>query len=224
MVHGLQGLVFFDNDSEKYSTQDVHTALLGVNGLEKLRVLSAPFPYGSTLNSINKHSSKFLTAGLLNIARLRYFQSAAAVLVTDVDELVTPTPEGSVFTLAQHSPFGYIAFRGRWRYPEPVDSKHIRHVNHVYRSTNDRLSRARKYCICPRGFFRFLRWHTHRVGTGLFKKNAVKNALTTSRIEYWHCRKISTFWKNPRKVPPSNQLKLDPATKRVLDRVFGAGP
>ncbi len=35
-VHGLQGLVFFDNDSEKYSTEDVHNALLEINGLEKV--------------------------------------------------------------------------------------------------------------------------------------------------------------------------------------------
>ena len=116
-VHGLQGLVFFDNGSEKYSTEDVHNALLEINGLEKVRVLSAPFPFGPVTHSTYKHSSKFLTGGLLNIARLRYFQSAAAVLVTDVDELVAPTPAGSVFALAERSPFGYVAFRGRLALP-----------------------------------------------------------------------------------------------------------
>ena len=219
-VHGLQGLVFFDNGSEKYSTEDVHNALLEINGLEKVRVLSAPFPFGPVTHSTYKHSSKFLTGGLLNIARLRYFQSAAAVLVTDVDELVAPTPAGSVFALAERSPFGYVAFRGRWRYPEAMDILHIRHVDHVYGANNGFL-KTMKYCICPRGPLRLLRWNTHSV-SGFRSKTVSKMALTTSRIEYWHCRRISTDWKHVRKVPRSHHLKLDPQTKRVLDRVFGA--
>lgn len=228
-VHGLQGLVFFDNASEKYSTEDVHNALLKINGLEKVRVLSAPFPFGAKRISKNTRQFKCLTLGLLNIARLRYFQSAAAVLCTDVDELVAPTPEGSVFALAERSPFGYIVFRGHWRYPQPMNTQHVRHGDHVYASTNDRFIGNKKYCICPKGLLRFLRWSTHSVMyTGFLKNSAIRkafrNALVKSRIEYWHCRKISTNWKYLRDVPQSNQLKLDPGAKRVLDRVFGSGP
>jgi len=107
-VHGLNGLVFFDNGSEQYSLEELHSVLINITGLKKVRVLSAPFRFGSVTLPPYRHITKFLQSGLLNIARLRYLQSAAAVLNVDIDELVSPGPDGRKRI---HGVFGKVSAR-----------------------------------------------------------------------------------------------------------------
>jgi hypothetical protein len=95
-VHGLNGLVFFDNGSEQYSLEELHSALISISGLKKVRVLSAPFLWGASID-------------------------------------------------------------------------------------------------------RF---------------------ISSSRMVYWHCRKITTHWKSQRGVPPTNQLTVNREAKQVIYRVF----
>lgn len=42
IVHGLEGLIFFDNGSDRYAVEDVSRTLLEVDILQTVRVLSAP--------------------------------------------------------------------------------------------------------------------------------------------------------------------------------------
>jgi len=218
-VHGLNGLVFFDNGSEQYSLEELHSALISISGLEKVRVLSAPFRFGPITLSPYRHITKFLQAGLLNIARVRYLQSAAAVLNVDIDELVSPSLNGSIFQSAENSPLGYVSFSGRWRYPDISVKQQFRHKDHILESS-DGFCQARKYCVCPSGPLRHFYWNTHTVRAPFLWGASIDRIISSSRMVYWHCRKITTHWKSQRGVPPTNQLTDSPETKQVFDRVF----
>ena len=110
-VHNLQGLVFFDNCSDKYDLPDIAATLAKVAGLRRAVVVSAPYTFG--VYAFN--DTLFLQVALLNIARLRFLARARAVLCVDLDELVAPMSEGSVFDATVATLLGYLLFEGRWR-------------------------------------------------------------------------------------------------------------
>ncbi|MEO2022869.1 MAG: hypothetical protein ABGX05_13695 [Pirellulaceae bacterium] len=125
--------------------------------------------------------------------------------------------------MAEQSFLGYVWFNGSWRYPEPDLSRLPRHADHVYRNCNNRQIPARKYCVCPNGRLKFLRWSTHGILSGV-RMNRLANILLSSRhVEYWHFRRISTFWKFRRAALPCEKLQLEPTTKQVMAQVFGPG-
>jgi hypothetical protein len=210
-VHGLQSLLFFDNASSRYEPSDILATLQKVQGLQRVVVIPAPFIYGSKTYG----DARFLQVSLLNVARLRFCSSAAAVLCTDLDELVKPVSQGSIFTATRRSPLGYLLFRGRWREAGPVDSiDAVRHASHVYRKPDD-ICAATKYCISPQGPCGFSHWDVHGAVRGF-----LKNWLTTSKYEYWHCRQISTNWKYNRGVSETSRLNIDPENVRIFNDVF----
>jgi hypothetical protein len=211
-VHGLEGILFFDNNSDKYAAEDIDAALRRVDGLKAIRVVPAPSLYGPS----NYTEGRFLQVSLLNIARYRFLSSAAALLHADIDELVGPTPEGSVFTSTKRSLLGYLMFRGRWRYARPAAGRHVRHADCIYGSEND-FYPATKYCICPTGPCGFSHWDVHGAVRGF-----LKNYMVTDRFEYWHCRQISTNWKDARSTELPARLTLAPETARVLDAVYSS--
>ncbi len=211
-VHGLQGLVFFDNGSSRYQPSDTLETLRKVPGIKQAQIISAPFKFG------HPHSVDllFLQVGLLNIARLRFLSLASAVLCTDLDELVKPVFQSDIFSATRRSPLGYLLFRGRWRHAMFMNSTDpVRHSDHFYRKLDDSCSPT-KYCINPRGLCGFSHWDIHGAVRGF-----LKDILTTSKFEYWHCRQISTNWKYDRTDSEKHLLEIDPETARIFDEVFG---
>ena len=227
-VHSLEGLVVFDNGSDQYTVEDVASVLLGVEGLKVVRVLSADFPFGPNADGSDIHQAKFLQGALVEIARLRYLQCAASVLLVDIDELVSPVPQSTIFDLAEKSFLGYVSIPGRWQYPEGANMAPARHVDHVYVSPTDTPCRP-KYCIVPQGRLGNCYWDLHSLGFGRSRlgmicrnilRRALKRMLTNDDARFWHCRQITTHWKYKRENPAPEQLRLDTASKELLDRVF----
>jgi hypothetical protein len=227
-VHGLEGLVLFDNGSDKYTVEDVGHALSRVEGLIAFRVLSADFPFGPTADGPDLHKAKFLQGGLVEIARLRYLQSAASVLLVDIDELVSPVPGSNIFALTESSFLGYWSIPGRWQYPGKTATAPIRHMDHVYASPAEAPCRS-KYCVVPQGRLGHLYWDLHSLGCGRsavssicrhILRRALKRIQKRDRAIFWHCRQITTNWKYVRDNPPIDRLLLDSESKKTLDRVF----
>lgn len=209
-IHGMNGLVVFDNASVKYGVEEVAEALAEVDGLKEVRVASAPYTFGVP----GQVDTRFLQVALLNIARLRFLSRAAGVLSIDPDELVAPTSEGSIFETARRSMFGYVLFRGRWRHPWTGPATHRpRHFDHVFKTAQGEHI-STKYCICPRGLFGFSHWDVHGAVRGTFK-----NLFVNDDLEYWHCRQITTNWEYLRTVPEEGLL-LAQETRKVMDHAF----
>lgn len=210
-VHGLQALVFFDNNSSRYEPTDLLATLRSVSGVQQALVIPAPLPYGCTQFG----DARFLQVALLNIARLRFFSSAAAVLCTDIDELVAPVAPSGIFAATRRSPLGYLLFRGRWRDAKaPPHGERLRHGDHVYRHENDRHV-ATKYCINPQGPCGFSHWDVHGAVRGF-----LKTYLTTSKVEYWHCRQLSTNWGEVRSTIQADGLVIAPETAKIFAECF----
>ena len=214
-VHGLQGIVFFDNLSSRYEPEDILETFRNVQGLQRAQVISAPFRFGCK----HQGDTMFLQVSLLNIARLRFCAKAAAVMCTDVDELIKPVPPHGIFAATRRSPLGYLLFRGRWLDADLIKSgERVRHSDHIYRRQNDR-SQMTKFCIDPQGLCGFSHWDIHGAVRGF-----LKDFLTTSKIEYWHFRQISTSWKYDRSYSNEYDLEVNPEAADVLRKNFAPEP
>jgi hypothetical protein len=153
-IHNLQGILFFDNNSKKYDMLEIVETLRSVPGLQKSCIVPTPYSYGPLTAGKGGYDSKFLQLGIQNIARLRFMRSARAVLSVDIDELVSPTTEGSIFDTAHRSLLGYVLFNGYWRHARYKEDGLLRHSDHIYK-TDDEIYKKTKYCICPGGLLGF---------------------------------------------------------------------
>ena len=211
-THGLQALVLFDNGSTRYPISIIDDALQDA-GLLDYAIVSAPLPYGRSASEGRKHNAKFLHTSLMNIARLRFLGRARAVLNADIDELIWAT-EATVFDMTVKSCFGYVAFRGEWRYPGSATERRALHNDHDHICDEPRTCPT-KYCIVPQGPLRYLSWDVHRP-IGL----PFKNWFRRRDIGYLHCRRVTTDWKNRSRLPQEERLHRDLRTRALLDEVF----
>jgi len=216
--HNLEGLVFFDNESDEYSIQKLHDCLEAISGLKQFVVLAAPFRYGTFHKAKYVHRAKFLRAALLNVARKRFFAQAKAVLNIDIDELVAPLKGSNIFDETKKSLLGYRLFNGRWRHIANAPTKGVRHADHIYLTEND-LCSATKYCIDPQGILSSRPWDVHRVLNGYLNKS-----LVSDKIFYYHCRQITTHWKYRREPAEENKLFTDEELQQAMLATFDKRP
>jgi hypothetical protein len=216
-AHGAQGVVLFDNGSTDYTPQDIADRLARVSGLARVRVLSAPYPYGPSDHSKKLEvSPRFFQTAMLNIARRDALASARSVLNVDIDEIAISSSGASVFDAASAHPLGMITIQGSWVYPAPGTQGPVGQGAHRFRNTpDDRCNQ--KWCQAPRGAFgRSFGWAVHRVD------EVFQNLLTQQRdIRLVHCKGTSTGWKAKRFDLPAG-LEHDPALAAVMDRYFPA--
>lgn len=218
-IHGLEGVLLFDNGSTAYAINDIQNALSGIDELKAVRVVAAPFPYGPLGKKRSKSMSKYFQTGMLNIARQRFLSRAAAVLQLDVDELVTPENGQSVFTAARNARFGFTAFRGHWVYAKPAalaSDAAPRHSDHVLRAAKPETC-PYKYCIVPNGPLRSFGWEVHGVAGKIGNRLAASNGFG-----YWHCWHINTNWKGHRREGVEKELvpvrEAEPLYARAFSR------
>jgi hypothetical protein len=206
--HGLQAVLIFDNGSAD-GAGPVAEALAPL-GLARAVVVRAPQPYGGLMRG---GGGKFLQSALLNLARLGYLARARAVLQVDVDELVWPGG-GPIFDRAVASRLGFVPFRGLWMSPAPAAEAPYLHASHSHRVPGEKPCPA-KYCVVPGGWMGGFSWEVHNL------ENAPPARwLAPKDLGYWHCRAITTDWKNERSaVAPDGEP--DPAAAAALAQGLG---
>jgi len=215
--HALEGLVLFDNNSDRYSIRDLHDCVSSVCGIKRFIIVPAPFRFGTFYRKKYVHRAKFLQVALLNIARLRFLAKANAVLSIDIDELVAPLNGSNVFEKTKKSFLGYTLFSGHWRHAPVTSNLEARHADHIYRTINDRCQ-ATKYCIDPQGVLSFRPWDVHGVFRGSLKK-----FIISKDIHYYHCRQITTQWKYVRDPVAIDKMVIDENLERIMSNTFRTG-
>lgn len=205
-LHGLQGVLIFDNGSTTYRPGELADALATVPGLRQVVVASAPYPYGTT-DKVQRGEVRpnYLQPAMLNLARTDILRRARAVLNADFDELVLARSADSVFDVAARRWSGAARLPVYWADPAPGTEGPVGQRAHVWRS-DPRVRTPRKWCAQPGGPLSRLGWHVHHVGGEAFKLLAEDTAH-----EVVHCRATSTGW-NPFKMraPPGDVLVRDP--------------
>lgn len=218
-VHGMQGVVIFDNGSTAYTPDALAAHLTEHCGMQMVAVISAPFPYGT--NEKGPPGSlrpKFLQPALLNLARREVLSEARAVLNADIDEIVWDRGAGSVFDRAAAHPHRPVLLPGQWAFPAPGTEGPSAQWAHVMRADPPRRSN-RKWCAVPSGWPSRLGWHVHHVAGEVFKYVA-----QTGGTEVVHCRATSTGWKGNDRYDTEGVLVRDEALAAMMSAQFPVRP
>ena len=114
-IHGVDAVIFYDNNSDAYSLKDIQDTIQSVEGIDVTTVVNWPFKYGP---AGTKHGlcfdSEFGQHGVLEHARWRFLSNAAGAINCDIDELLLSHSGETIFRALDRSTFGTIAFAGRW--------------------------------------------------------------------------------------------------------------
>ena len=223
-VHGMDAVLFFDNDSDRYEPRQILESLDPIKGLESVRVLSVPRPFGPMGKpGVWAHHAKFLQVAVLNIGRIRFLSTCASVLSCDLDELVAPIPGSSIFEETEKSRLGFRVIAGNWVVTEPGHKGPIFHTDHRYR-VRTAASCPGKYCVVPGGPLQSLYWDIH----GIHHRKAplgrsLKWLCSRPDLEFWHCRSLTDYWKPQRRLSlyeSAEELELDRKAVETMRSAF----
>lgn len=219
-AHGLQAVAIIDNGSTLYGPAEIGAALAAVDGLRRVTVVSAPFPYGAAFHAGGRLVRlKFLQTAMLNLARRDFFARARAVLNADIDELVRPLTGQTVFDAAHRSRLGTLRLGGSWVFPEDGATLPVAHGDNRYRADPDRPC-ASKWCARPRGLLSRLGWNVHNVG-----QNWGRRVAPDPRFAILHCAGTTTGWKPAsRRFDAPAALRADDELAREYARRLPARP
>ena len=116
-IHGANAVLFYDNQSTIYSTDELLAALGAISDLDQVCVVSWPFKYGPLgFGYLDYWDSNFCQYGALEHARWMFLQRARSALNSDIDELIVSKNGQSVFEAAERASTGMVAFHGVWVY------------------------------------------------------------------------------------------------------------
>lgn len=213
-LHGADAVLIADNGSEAYTSEDIRAALSGIQGLAAADVVFAPHRNGARPNQATASGlTKFQQSAYMNLARDRWLHRARAVLVGDVDEIVAPLGAQTIFDATAQSSFKFTRFDGVWRFQAP-DGGTPSHAAHTLTPEPERPC-ASKYCIVPDSFLGRRSWAVHSL------QSLNRRVIPASRkFRFYHCRSVSTAWKNTRHTPDMTTLSEDPETTALMHRAF----
>ncbi|WP_415952131.1 capsule biosynthesis protein CapZ [Streptomyces sp. KLOTTS4A1] len=217
IVHGVTGVVFYDNDSTRYTARDVADAIASVDGITTAVIIPWNYPWGPNAGPNKVWDSDYCQYSLLEHGRFRYLSKAAGVISADIDELVLTDDARSVFAHAAESETGAVTYAGHWiakaTTKELSPLRQRRFVDYRHRAPG---TTTVKWTVLP-GMQddHTTQWRVHGVvGAG---------AEHSERIHHRHYQGVNNGWKYKRSeglVKPGTHV-YDVRMSHVLDIVFG---
>ncbi|MEJ0062496.1 MAG: glycosyltransferase family 92 protein [Alphaproteobacteria bacterium] len=197
---GTDAVLFYDNNSDKYSPGELQDALSSAFPGLLILVISWPFKYGpqggvsgGVGGKIAPWDSVFCQIGVLQHARFRFLQKARSVLNCDIDELIVSKSPQSVYERAEASIFGVTHFGGVWisnASAAEITGGVRRHAHYYYFEKEDTSKCANKWCAVPRKCSAALNtWTVHSIA------NQPSKFLPAKEYVYRHFKPISDNWK-----------------------------
>ena len=147
-TQGITHVLFFDNNSTTYESEQVTEALARVPGLQGATVVRCRARYGPMGLVRPSGAALFLQLGLLNTSRHRYAGRARAVLYCDVDEMLFSPPGETLVGAALRHPLGYANAKAHWRYARVPEGRKPGYGDHLWRREPDMLS-MEKWALRP---------------------------------------------------------------------------
>lgn len=166
-AQNLESVVIFDNASTTYNNAALAEVVASVSGVQTVAILSAPFPYGGIVSAGGKTVRLvYLQTALLNLARRDLLRRANAVLNADVDEMIAPLADVTVFQAARSARFGLTRLDGSWVYPESADMVPCAQAANRFEPAPPKRSNP-KWCATPQGPVSRIGWNVHGCGKWL---------------------------------------------------------
>lgn len=208
---GASAVLLYDNGSTTYTVEDVARALSRVPGLQRVVVVSWPFPYG--VGGSPPHPPlNFCQTGMLDHARRCFCAKAASVLNLDIDELLPRTGQ-TIFERIESDGLAALHFRGVWVEKDGIGSHTealaLRHADceHVWRSQFEAIAAGSRDALCrtkwvavPSRCGPGTEWGVHQVyaATEDARRNQRAWRATDEGMHYRHFRQINSGWKSDR--------------------------
>lgn len=200
-VHGADAVLFYDNNSSRYSATELEAELAAAFPEMTITVVHWPFRYGpqgglaGAVDGVETPwDSDYCQTGSLQHARFRFLREARSVLNVDIDELVVgPEP---IFAATERARGKFIKFSGQWitsATPKAVTVADCRHGDFVLQDRLETETCPPKWCVVP-GACDDARhtWSVHN----LFGAKA--NRRINNDFSYRHMKGISNNWKYDR--------------------------
>jgi hypothetical protein len=197
--HGCNAVLFYDNASQKYRSDDVRATLTAVPGIEVAVVVDWPFKHGPRGGPTGRWDSDFSQYGILEHARHRFLALAEGVISADVDEFVLTKDGASIFDYLARSSTGYVGYGGHWIESATLATGNpARHADFFYRLATP-VPTYGKWSVVPSRCPPRAQWGVHEI-FGMKHDRRFMSAISTR-----HFRAISTDWKYRRsaRMPPS---------------------
>lgn len=216
-VHGVTGVVLYENNSTRYRAEDVLEAVAAVPGIEVGIVVDWQFPWGPNGGPHKKWDSDFSQYAMLEHARHRYLRNAAGVVNCDIDELVLTDDGRTVFEHAAEVPSGVLRYSGVFiakRTDVPLDPERQRRFrDYHYRIGGDTTA---KWTTIPAHVdLDATQWRVHNVAG--CEPDMVEDVV------HRHYQGVNNGWKYDRTetVADPDELVRDTDMEAVLELVYG---
>ncbi|PQZ92258.1 hypothetical protein CQ018_12195 [Arthrobacter sp. MYb227] len=198
--HGVNSVLFYDNDSTDYRPEDIVEALTDIPDLDVVVVVHWPYKYGPQGGTWEGSvpapwDSDFCQHGAINHARRRFLSNAAGVINADIDELVVLDDGGNVFEKLANSGAAALSYTGRWIEAIREQTSSIPSFEDFRYFDKRSQPCTRKWTASPLRMADAVQWCTHEIrGADL---------LEVSDIAHRHFKGINSDWKYPRTTPPT---------------------
>jgi hypothetical protein len=190
-VHGVDAVLLYDNNSTRYTPQEILSTLASVDGIDAAVVVPWSYRYGPGPGPKKQWDSNYCQYSMIEHARRRFLALAAAAVNLDIDELVVSEDGVSMFDHLAAEKSGAIRFSGRW--VETVDGARDgspRFIDFSY--VDSRRDRSlEKWAAVPAAIPYENQWQVHGFGGG-FEPPIVYD------LNHRHFRGINYNWKYDR--------------------------
>ena len=202
--HGCNAILFYDNASTKYGSDDVRATLSNVPGIETAVVVDWPYKFGPQGTPL--WDSDFSQYAILEHARHRFLARAEGVINADIDEFVLTENGASVFDHLRASKTGYLKYVGRWIESATwLNREPRRHADFVYQEIGRDDAKA-KWTLDPKRCPPSAQWRVHDI-TGMPFDDELTQAISLR-----HFCAITTNWMYER-----HRLTAPDASRHVKD-------
>ncbi len=185
--HRADAVLIFNNRSTIYNSEMLLGLVGPASGISRLKVIDADFPHGRDRPIGRPGNAKWLQPATYNIARLSRLSHARAVLSVDVDELVRPVENSTIFDETVRTLGGLITFPGEWVFTkQPGKPQAQKEHGHIGVHPNPS---PQKWCAVPAKPLGRPSWGVHHCGGVLYPLSKSR------RFGFWHCRATSRNWK-----------------------------
>lgn len=228
--HGCDAIVFYDNNSDRYTLHNIHTALATAIPHAEVAVIGWNFRYGVFDGrkdfTIGLWDGFFSQNTIFEHARRRFLDQADSVVNADIDELVLCDEDASLFELTKISKTGYLCYSGQWVSAHTTTEHNQRSFRDYHFLTAQGAEMAEtKWAVDPGRCPEQAQWTVHRV-LGMHEDRS----SLQSRIR--HFKGINTNWDVDTFLSQSLRthtedieregLLCDEQLKQVLEQTFPA--
>lgn len=219
-IHDVNAILLFDNGSRKYSLEQLREALTTVTEIHRIAIVKWPFPYGPQGGKWDGRQaswdSDFCQIGAFQTARHKFLHMSNGVINADIDELVIPLNQTTLFDALADSKNGMVGYGGHWIENSKIGNGGMQ----LPRFWDHFLTRDRDDPCASKWTGRPNIWPKDAHPTAHFVRNI--EYLPSPDFYIAHFRALNSGWKSADRLTnvPNTDLLIDMPLTKVLKKAY----